>query len=72
MTVFIIVNNGEVGREVFTSLKMACKDCGVSYSSASKGKRVFVNDKDEVTTIIEATVVKIKGRDDNYKKKQKE
>jgi hypothetical protein len=68
MTVFIVVKKGEVANEVFTSLKMACERFGLSYSSSSKGKRVFVNENDEITSITEATVVKIKGRDNNAKK----
>ena len=71
MTVFIIVHKGEVHNEVFTSLTMACNRFGLNYSSASKGKRVFVNDKDEITTITEATISRIKGRDDNHIKKNK-
>jgi len=65
MIVFVVVHKGEVFSEVFTSLSMACENFGLSYSSASKGKRVFVNDKDEVTTITEARVSKIKGRENN-------
>lgn len=70
MKVFIVVYKGEVSKEVFTSLKMACDYFGLSYSSASKGKRVFVNDNNEITSIIHATVVKIKGRDANSNGKQ--
>lgn len=69
MTVFIIVHKGEVYSEVFTSLSMACESFGLSYSSASKGKRVFVNDKNEITTITEARVSKIKGREYNSGRK---
>lgn len=69
MTVFIVVHKGEVCNEVYTSLSMACENFGLSYSSASKGKRVFVNDKNEVTTITEARVSKIKGRDYNSGRK---
>ena len=68
MTVYIVVNKGEVANEAFTSLKMACERFGLSYSSSSKGKRVFVNGKDEVTSITEATIVRIKGRENNAKK----
>lgn len=69
MTVFIIVHKGEVYSEVYTSLSMACENFGLSYSSASKGKRVFVNDKNEITTITEARVCKIKGREYNSGRK---
>jgi hypothetical protein len=69
MTVFIVVHKGEAYSEVFTSLSMACECFGLSYSSASKGKRVFVNDKNEVTTITEASVSKIKGRENNSGKR---
>lgn len=69
MTVFVIVHKGEVYSEVYTSLKTACENFGLSYSSASKGKRVFVNDKDEITTITEARVSKIKGREYNSGRK---
>lgn len=69
MTVFIIVHKGEVHNEVFTSLTMACNRFDLNYSSASKGKRVFVNEKDEITTITEARVSKIKGRDYNTGRK---
>lgn len=71
MTVFIIVHKGVVHNEVFTSLTMACNSFDLNYSSASKGKRVFVNDKDEITTITEASVSKIKGREDNSGQREK-
>lgn len=69
MTVFVVVHKGEVYSEVYTSLSMACENFGLSYSSASKGKRVFVNNKNEVTTITEARVSKIKGREYNSGRK---
>jgi hypothetical protein len=69
MKVFIVVHKGEAHNEVFTSLSMACDSFDLNYSSASKGKRVFVNDKNEVTTITEAIVSKIKGREYNTGRK---
>jgi len=69
MRVFIIINRAEAHNEVFTSLKTACERFGLSYSAATKGKRVFVNSKNQVTTITEASIVRIKGRDENHKQK---
>jgi hypothetical protein len=69
-SIFIIVNRGEAHHEAFTSLKMACEHFGLSYSAATKGKRVFVNNKNQVTTITEARIIRIKGRDENYIKKK--
>lgn len=44
----------------YTSLTMACKENGIPYSSASKGKRVFVIG-DDVKQIFKTELVKIKG-----------
>jgi hypothetical protein len=69
MRVFIVFDKGVIHDEVFTSLKMACEHSGVGYSSASKGKRVFITPENQTISIIEATIVKIKGRENNSGRK---
>lgn len=69
MILFVVTHKGEVYTEIYTSLKMACDDFGLNYSSASKGKRIFVNKKNEITSITEAKIKRIKGRENNSKGK---
>ena len=61
MGMFVITVNGVVKKEAFTSLKGACKEAGVDYFVASRGKREF-KIGDNAVVIAEVEVVKIKGR----------
>lgn len=74
MKVYVVQINTEVRRKVFTSLKAACDDWGLNYSSASKGKRLFVRKNKEhvgaIIVITECDLIKIKGRENNGNKKR--
>jgi hypothetical protein len=67
MRLFGITVNGVMKEEVYTTLKKACDEAGVSYSSASKGKRVFV-EMVRMVVITELSVVKMKGKENNFGK----
>jgi hypothetical protein len=72
MKVFIVCINSQPHNEVWTSLKQLCGDNWISYSSASRGKRIFIIEREsrqDILTITEARVLKIKGRDNNAKRK---
>lgn len=65
MKVYIGVVNGKIKPEGYTSLQALCKELGVSYDSAVRGKREWAYRVNQVSTIIEIceiVVVKIKGR----------
>ena len=63
MTVFVITINGKVGDCVYCSLKKACEEHNLSYDSAIiDKKRVWVDSKNNITVIHEASLEKIKGR----------
>ncbi len=64
--VWVISVDGEVKVGGFTSLSGACSDCGVSYSTASKGERVF-KVKGSIVRLYDVLVVKIRGREKNGK-----
>jgi hypothetical protein len=61
MKVFICIENGSINQIGFTSLLAACECVGVSYDSAARGKRVWVNDYN-VKIIKEVEITKIKNR----------
>ena len=66
MRAYVIVINGEVQSDVPTSLKQACEDAGVSYSSAANGNREWLkrNPKQQIE-IVQVSVNLIKGRGKN-------
>ncbi len=61
MKVYICAINSIVDEHGYTSLLGACELLGVSYDSASKGKRVWAK-PGEIKTIQEINIVKIKNR----------
>ncbi len=61
MKIFIVSVDGKAQDKTCTSLKAACGQAAVSYSQASRGKRMFIKDESFVE-IKESRVVKVKGR----------
>jgi hypothetical protein len=61
MRAYISIIGGKVLVESYTSLSLICKNVGVSYNSAVRGKRVWVLDG-VILEIKEIDVIKIKGR----------
>lgn len=69
MKVYIGIDNGVIRDKGHTSLEAMCRDMKVSYDSAVRGKRVWVDSTKEsiahppvVREIKEVDVEKIKGR----------
>ncbi len=62
--IWVVSVDGEVKKEGFTALSGACKEFGISYSTATKGERVF-KVKGIIVRIFEVVVVRIKGREKN-------
>lgn len=60
MKAFVASINNKIHPNAFTSLKKLCEAIGISYSSASKGRRLFVNDSDNIIAIGEVSITKIK------------
>jgi hypothetical protein len=61
MTIYCITVQGLLQKRAYTSLKGACDSNELSYSSASKGNRVF--EKGGVQIVIcEVELEKVKGR----------
>lgn len=70
MIIYVLCVDNEVQNNSYTSLKSLCEDSGVSYGSASKGKRIWI--KGGVKwVVIETTLIKVKGRSENFKGKNK-
>lgn len=69
MKVYQVIIDGEPLEDVFTSLRAACKACGVKYSTITKTKdeKHIVDGK--FVMIKEADVVKIPGRGSNLNKR---
>lgn len=61
MKVYVGLKDLEIYTLAYTSLISICKDLGVSYNSASTGKRVWVKDG-VIIQIKDVEVVKIKNR----------
>lgn len=57
--------------KAFTGLKQLCEYYKIPYRAALKGKRSFSIGPDFIS-IVDADLVKIKGRENNFKKKQHE
>lgn len=74
MKVYIVQINSQVMPIAYVSIKAICKEFELNYSSASKGKRIFVGENFLLPRVIQITkceVIKIKGRENNAKKKAK-
>lgn len=74
MKVYIVQINLQVMPGAYTSLKELCDKFALNYSSASKGARLFVRSRHvpmQIFIITECEVIKIKGRENNAKKKAK-
>lgn len=66
-TIYIAIIDGKPGSRAYTSLTGICKDTGIGYSAASKGKRKFI----KAGTFIELhqiELTKAKPRGKNTKK----
>jgi hypothetical protein len=61
MKVYIGANNGIPLCRAYTSLQGICKELGVPYNSAVKGKLMWI-DGGVIKAITKAEIVKIKGR----------
>jgi len=68
MEIYVVTLNSKVEKEGYVSLAALCKDYSLDYSSASKGKRVWI-DGDNLTVVSAVTVNRIKGRGNNFKTK---
>ena len=68
MKIYLISINGKTANKAYTSLKGACEFAEIKYYSANRGKRIFVKNED-IITITEAEIIKIKGRENNSRKK---
>lgn len=62
----IITVNGIVDPVAYTGMFGLCKDHGLSYSMATKGKTIFQRGED-IIRISEVEVKKITGRENNSK-----
>lgn len=62
---FIALIDNDVFKDAHTSLKGICEAIGVSYSVASRGKRVFIDNQDRIIKIAEVQIIKVKGRGRN-------
>lgn len=58
MNIYVATHNE--GKKAFTSLKAACEYLGVSYASASKGKRAWLQKDRSIKSIEEMELVKTK------------
>lgn len=58
---FLLINNGIISEKGYTSLKRACEELGVGYSSALYGKRKWI-DADVIKEIREIEIVKQKRK----------
>lgn len=68
MKVYIVIKNGIVDPNAYTSLKSICIEHGLNYNTAAKGKRIFIKQIINVFHIQTLELVKIKGRNNNGKK----
>ena len=59
MKIYTISVNGKLETVAYTSLKSACRNAGVKYFSAIRGKRTFAKSSDKIV-ITDINVVKIK------------
>ena len=57
MIIYIVIKAGTYPNEAHTTLKAACDDAGVSYSSAKRGKRTW-----EGINIKDITLLKVSTR----------
>lgn len=62
MKLFVISRNGKVNSECYRSLRQLCKENDIPYSTASCGRRAFIDDKENISVITEVSVVKMKKR----------
>lgn len=71
MKLYSALFNGSPCGLVYTSIVGLCRDQSIPYSSVSKGKRILIAEK-VIVQIYELELVKIKGRENNYKRKKNE
>ena len=71
--VYVVVKNGIVSGNVYTSLKDACGDAGVSYQDTVRKKKLDWECKDgSVVFIRKCSVIRIQGRTYNRCRKNKD